>query len=146
MLPLQNGALQGIQELYEKKENRIEPLWALIEKWLERFKSVPAAPIELTEHICDPSTALVGYRSPAQHVICSLHGEHTGLGVLRYGAIDIVSYGPQYLPLGECQGFGIEGNALSDHGHAPVIDRMAPAHVQSERLHPDGGPAFRHPL
>lgn len=38
-----NGALQGIRELYEKKESRIEPLWALIEKWLERFKSAPAA-------------------------------------------------------------------------------------------------------
>jgi hypothetical protein len=45
-----------------------------------------------------------------------LHGSHTGLGVLRHDDIEIVNYGPQYLPLGECQGFGIEGNALSDHG------------------------------
>lgn len=108
--------LQSIQELSGKGEKRVHPLWALIETWLEKFNVVSDAPLSLPEHVYDPSTALVGYRSPAQHVFCSLHGEHTGLGVLRFGNIDIVSYGPQYLPLGECQGFGIEGNALSDHG------------------------------
>ncbi len=43
-------------------------------------------------------------------------GGTTGLGVLRLEDIEIVSYGPQYLPLEDCQGFGIEGNALTDQG------------------------------
>lgn len=110
-----NTCLREIQEAIKKKENRIDPLSVLIEKWLEPFKMEGGAPI-LEEHIYDPSTALVGYRSAGHHVVCTLHGEHTGLGSYKYGGIEIVNYGPQYLPLGECSGFGIEGNALSDQG------------------------------
>jgi hypothetical protein len=110
------ASMQGIQEMAEKGDHRIHPLWVLIERWLEKFKIQLSKPLSLPEQIYDPSTALIGYRTSTQHVICSLHGEHTGLGVLRYGHIDIVSYGPQYLPLGECRGFGIEGNAVTDHG------------------------------
>lgn len=108
--------LKDIQERIEKTCEKIDPLWVLLERWLAQHKILSDAPLELAEHIYDPSTALVGYRSAAQHVVCTLHGGHTGLGAFRLGDIEIVSYGPQYLPLGECQGFGIEGNALSDHG------------------------------
>lgn len=117
------AALNGIQERLDKEHHKIDPLWPLIEKWLEPFKTISRAPLLLSEQIYDPSTALVGYRSTSQHVVCTLHGGHTGLGALRYENIEIVNYGPQYLPLGECQGFGIEGNALSDHGmRRSVID------------------------
>lgn len=109
-------SMKGIQEHVERTMEKIDPLWVLIEKWLDQHKILSHASLELSEHIYDPSTALVGYRSPAQHIACTLHGEHTGLGMLRQGDIEIINYGPQYLPLGECQGFGIEGNALSDHG------------------------------
>ncbi len=87
-----------------------------MERWLEQYKIYSSAALSLPENIYDPSTALVGYRSTSQHVICTLHGGHTGLGMLRVEDIEIVNYGPQYLPLSDCQGFGIEGNALSDQG------------------------------
>jgi hypothetical protein len=110
------AAMKSIEEHLKKEEEKLQPLWPLIEKWLEKYKTLSTAPLSLPEQIYDPSTALVGYRSSSQHVICTLHGGHTGLGTLRLGDVEIVNYGPQYLPLGECQGFGIEGNALSDHG------------------------------
>lgn len=109
-------ALKNIQAYLEHSKEKIDPLWILIEKWLDQHKVLSRAPLELPEHIYDPSTALVGYRSAAQHIVCTLHGGHTGLGEYRLGDIGIVNYGPQYLPLSECEGFGIEGNALSDHG------------------------------
>lgn len=115
-LSLAESALKEIQEKIGKWNENIHPLWALIEKWLEQFKLPSPSPYSLPEQIYDPSTALVGYRSPSQHVVCTLHGGHTGLGAYRFEGVEIVNYGPQYLPLGECQGFGIEGNALSDHG------------------------------
>ena len=110
------AAMRGIQESADRQNGKIHPLWPLIEKWLEQFSTSAAIPLKLQENIYDPSTSLVGYRSSSQHAICTLHGGHTGLGALRYGNIEIVNYGPQYLPLGDCQGFGIEGNPLSDHG------------------------------
>lgn len=124
-------ALKGIHEGYSIHK-KINPLWPLIEKWLEQFS--PLSPnslkegekLRLQENIYDPSTSLVGYRSSAQHVVCTLHGGHTGLGVLRYGDIGIVNYGPQYLPLGDCQGFGIEGNSLSDQGMRRSIIEWRP--------------------
>jgi hypothetical protein len=109
-------AIKSIHENIENGKERIHPLWPLIEKWLEQYKILSSAPLSLPEHIYDASTALVGYRSSAQHVIFTMHGAHTGLGYFRLGNVEIVNYGPQYFPLGECQGFGIEGNALSEHG------------------------------
>lgn len=77
----------------------------------------------LPEYIYDPSTSLVGYRSAGQHAICTLHGANTGLGCYRWEDIEIFNYGPQYLPLENCAGFGIEGNYLSDHGlRKPAIE------------------------
>lgn len=106
---------KGIRSLVEAGA-AMHPLWPLIERWLEPYGGASCLSFVLPESVYDPSTALVGYRTSSQHAFCTLHGGHTGLGALRLGDVEIVSYGPQYLPLGECQGFGIEGNALSDQG------------------------------
>lgn len=109
-------SLRNVQTYLQENDEKIDPLWVLLEEWLNQHQSLSRASLELPEHIYDPSTALVGYRSSTQHVVCTLHGMQTGLGELRFDDVEIVNYGPQYLPLGECDGFGIEGNALSDHG------------------------------
>lgn len=108
--------LKSIQQYFDESNEKVEPLWALIEKWLDQYKILSCSPFILPENIQDPSTALVGYRSHSMHIACTLHGSQTGLGCLNYGGVEIVTYGPQYLPLAECDGFGIEGNSLSDHG------------------------------
>lgn len=95
------------------------PLMLLIEKILERQERVALigeVALSLPDRIYDPSMALVGYRSTDCYAACTLHGDHTGLGSFRLGDIQIVNYGPQYLPLADCQGFGIEGNHFTDHG------------------------------
>ncbi len=97
-----------------QKESPIDPMWILLEKLFCGEKQ--NSEIFLPEIVSDSSTALVGYRSAKQHAVCTLHGCKTGLGTFRYEDIEIVNYGPQYLPLGECRGFGIEGNNNSDQG------------------------------
>jgi hypothetical protein len=115
----ENAATASIERLMKEESRYLEPLhplWPLLERWLFQFPSTPFSSTDLADHIHDPSTALVGCRKKRQHVICTLHGEHTGLGSLRQGDVEIINYGPQYLPLEDCRGFGIEGNVLSDHG------------------------------
>ena len=108
--------LKKIEEESTQSEKEIAPLWVVIETWLIQFKMPLEEKLDLSESIYDPSTALIGNRSISHHAIATLHGEHTGLGSFRQDDVEIVNYGPQHLPLSECQGFGIEGNILSDHG------------------------------
>ncbi|MBA2368980.1 MAG: hypothetical protein H0V82_08165 [Candidatus Protochlamydia sp.] len=121
-------ASQALNLLLIKEASFIpaHPLWTLIEKvfsapLIDKNACFPSFP--LPEYVYDPSTSLVGYRSEQQHAICTLHGANTGLGSFRWEDIEIFNYGPQYLPLENCQGFGIEGNYLSDHGlRKPAIE------------------------
>lgn len=121
--------LQDIHAHVVYTGEKIDVLWALVENWLFKNANLSNKPsksdltpftcssnLKLPEQIYDPATALVGFRSAEQHVVCTLHGVQTGLGGIRQKDVEIVTYGPQYLPLGDCQGFGIQGNPLSDQG------------------------------
>lgn len=111
------ASLKVLNEKLEKSEFSIDCLWPVVDKYLNAYPSINETKASsLGEQIYDPSTSLVGYRSATQHAICTLHGSYTGLGSLRQNDVEFVSYGPQYLPLSECSGFGIEGNSLSDQG------------------------------
>ncbi|MDP1880702.1 MAG: hypothetical protein Q8K60_07160, partial [Parachlamydiaceae bacterium] len=117
--PFAEYAEAALKSLFEKEEYAsevIDPLWALIEKWCESFPLKTNANEPLSEYIYDPSTALVGFRAVSEQIMCTLHGGKTGLGSIRKDDVEIVSYGPQYFPLADCEGFGIQGNALSDQG------------------------------
>ena len=108
---------QFIASIPIEKSIEMDPLCVLLEKMIEHCsKEVGEGDTILPHNIYDPSTALVGIRNEAYHSICTLHGAQTGLGCLRNKDVHILSYGPQYLPLEECEGFGIEGNYLSEHG------------------------------
>lgn len=95
----------------------IHPLFPLIEKLINKYSNATAFAeiLQLSEKIFDPHMALVGRRFANHHAICTLHGGNTGMGSYRSEDIQIINYGPQYLPLGECRGFGIEGNEHTDH-------------------------------
>lgn len=111
--------LQHIYQHFQDSPFVISPIFPLIEKMIEHSKirnEIIEMPLQLSESILDPSMALVGIRKESSYVICTLHGNNTGLGSMRYEDVHIVNYGPQYLPLEECEGFGIEGNYLSEHG------------------------------
>lgn len=102
-------------ERFESLKLKIDPLWVVLEQ-IFNFSSSDASLFNLSNQIYDSSTSLIGYRSLQQSAICTLHGCHTGLGYMRDEDIEILNYGPQYFPLDNCKGFGIEGNHLSDHG------------------------------
>lgn len=111
-----SALLDELQKNWQDVLKPINPLWVLVEKLFVAEKKEASLPFPLPEHIYDSSTALVGYRSSNLHAVCTLHGGHTGLGSVKLEDVEIINYGPQYLPLGDCFGFGIEGNHLSDHG------------------------------
>lgn len=97
----------------------LPPLAILLENYLDESKEKKQkehSPIVLEQHIYDPSMALVGFRNPDYYGISTLHGNQTGLGCFAYKDAKLITYGPQYLPLGDCTAFGIEGNKHSDHG------------------------------
>ena len=154
-------ALKSLQEQCGQTREKIDPLWPLIEVWLSRHFTEMESGIKaklpnsksqeecsmpnpdlLSEYIYDPSTALVGFRSFSQHVICTLHGEKTGLGSIRKGDVEIITYGPQYIPLADCNGFGIEGNALSDQGMRRSIIEWRPHTFALKRMRPYGRSAL----
>lgn len=57
--------------------------------------------------ICDPHATLVGCRHGQLSVAATLCGGNSGLGALHCSTIDVVTYGPQSLPLGDCSQFGV---------------------------------------
>lgn len=111
----QKPAAEQIKFLKNLERMTIQPVMTLLEALME-FNPKNRQEWTLSEEVKDPSTSLVGVRFPHHHAFCTIHGAHTGLGTFKLGDIDIVNYGPQFLPLEECKGFGIEGNYLSEHG------------------------------
>lgn len=114
--------LEQLERMAQSEKVPLNSLTVLLEAWIERLKpdKVFAVKFELPSQIQDPSTALVGYRSPALNLLCTTFGGKTGLGCVHFDDIQIVNYGPQHLPLGDCEGFGIEGGACSYQDHLPA--------------------------
>ena len=77
--------------------------------------------LSLPSEFDDPYSDLVGWRRPGFSVVATLVGGHTGLGALHQRGLDIVTFGPQFLPLGECEGFGIDRGASSKEGSAAAV-------------------------
>lgn len=103
------------EEKFQHSNLNVQPLWLLFERIFD-LSAVQSEAFELPNQIYDCSTSLIGYRTEQQSAVCTLHGGRTGLGYFRDNDVEIMNYGPQYHPLDDCQGFGIEGNHLSDHG------------------------------
>ncbi len=97
-------------------EKQISPLWVLLERAFIPPNPITNNNLKLSQKIYDPSSALVGHRTADHYAISTLHGGYTGLGCVGIHDVEIINYGPQYFPLDDCRGFGIEGNYLSDHG------------------------------
>lgn len=106
--------LAYLAELNERGVLFLDPLLPLLEQQLGESSVANEAVFVLPQQIYDPENALVGYRSEKQNVVLTLHGGHTGLGCFQLEDTGIVSFGPQYLPLDDCRGFGIEGSDQSD--------------------------------
>lgn len=97
-----------MEELATREQVRIPVLAPLIEKWvLGHKKGPPSEGFVLDPLIHDEERALVGLRSESGHVVCTLSGGYTGLGTLLRGDLEVVTYGPQRSPYGDCASFGV---------------------------------------
>lgn len=118
--------LEQLERIAQPEKMQIAPLTVLLEAWIERLKQgkdlekLRSVKFELPTEIQDPYTALVGHRSSTLNLVCTAFGGKTGLGCMHCHDIQIVNYGPQHLPLGECEGFGIEGGSYSYQNHLPA--------------------------
>jgi len=81
----------------------------MLSGWLDQMapESTPVF-TELHNIVCDAGVGLMGKRTANFSVITTFSGGNTGLGTLRFHDIGIANYGPQLVPLGECEAFGIE--------------------------------------
>jgi hypothetical protein len=109
-----------------KSAKQLPLLAPLLEAWIERKgRTIDEKATSLPPTICDRHTALTGYRTPEESVLATVFGGGTGLGAFHRHDVQVMSYGPQYLPLGECQGFGIEGSErfLQKHRRLEIITK-----------------------
>ncbi|MEI8366768.1 MAG: hypothetical protein WCF65_10170 [Parachlamydiaceae bacterium] len=81
---------------------------AVQEHQKDRDSEVESAPLGVT--IQDVSLALAGCRSEKVSAVATLFGGGSGMGCYHTGDIQIVSFGPQHMPLNDCRGFGLEGS------------------------------------
>lgn len=86
------------------------------DKWLSKyFCKLPYTLPTLPSVFKDEELALAGCRSMSGSAVSTLSGGGTSMGCLYREDVQIVSFGPQHLPLGDCRGFGIE----SQENHLP---------------------------
>lgn len=65
----------------------------------------------------DEHFAIAGLRSAESSAVATLNGEKSGMGCYHFKDVNVMSFGPQHIPLGDCKGFGISGSSslLSDN-------------------------------
>ncbi len=115
------AAIEKLKAVFNK--GQFSPYLLLVETFLQTKSTLPSIePLNLTETIADPVALIAAIRSKERSVFCTLTGSRTGLGFIRNGDAKILTYGPQALPLGECQQFGIEAPARAGSGTIQVAD------------------------
>lgn len=135
----------AITKLHQYPESPKLPLYLhAVETFLASQLQPPTPEINpLPQMIADPNILLAGYRTPERSFVCSLSGSRTGLGYVRKGDVKIVSYGPQSMPLAECQQYGIEAPALLGEGAIQVGD--AEFRLSRKVKLPNQPPLNKHP-
>ncbi|MBJ7449059.1 MAG: hypothetical protein JHC93_01715 [Parachlamydiales bacterium] len=98
-----------LQNCLDEGGHYLDPLFLLFCQILENWPIPPKSSEFLLPHqIRDDYTALIGHRFAHTASIATLIGGQTGLGSYHYKDIKVTNFGPQFLPLGQCDAFGIE--------------------------------------
>ncbi|CCB86269.1 putative uncharacterized protein [Parachlamydia acanthamoebae UV-7] len=88
----------------------------LVHMYLSQIGNVsPSEAFSLDPWVFDQEVGLIGCRSAKNTVLCAGNGGQTGLGYIKQAQVEIVNYGPQFFPLGDCQGFGVEGSRFQSN-------------------------------
>lgn len=90
---------------------------ALEECFNEKSLPVVSGEYYLPSVLLDQALALAGSRSSESSAVATLYGGKSGMGCYHHQDVKVISFGPQYMPLGDCSGFGLEGSErfLKEH-------------------------------
>ena len=100
---------QKIEQLNEADGSSTFPLALILAQNYQEKLDVNENPLNMEPVILDKSLALVGIRSSRYSAFSTLYGHNSGMGSLTIGDVSLINYAPQYIPLGEFQGFGLQG-------------------------------------
>lgn len=89
------------------------PLQLVLNKWLSKYPKPSSVLPTLPSFFKDEQLILAGCRSISGSAVSTLSGGGSGMGSMYRGDVQIVCFGPQHLPLGDCRSFGIESQ--QDH-------------------------------
>lgn len=96
--------------LLHENESPISPYLVVLERWIESTTQPvltrETPPISSMES--DSDCAIIIRREEARTVLSTLAGSKSGLGAYVANGVQIVNFGPQHLPFGDCEGFGLE--------------------------------------
>lgn len=91
-------------------EKRFPVPMLMLAAWFQsHLQPVEGKIYQLSEIIEDASLALAGCRAATHSAVGTLYGGGTGMGCFHKQDVQVVNFGPQHLPLGDCRGFGLEG-------------------------------------
>lgn len=106
--------LEHLKVNVENNQLQIAPLAVLLVGYVEKLGLRPESiQFNLPGKIEDPDTGLIGIRQFKKSIVCTGFGGKTGLGSIHIDGVQLMSYGPQHLPLGDCRGFGVEAGRYS---------------------------------
>jgi hypothetical protein len=102
---------------------RIPSFHAILEYQLVKETAAVASNLEfsLPKAFSDHSLALAGCRLAKSSSVATLFGGGSGMGCFHCQDVQVVNYGPQHMPLGDCRGFGIEGGGRLLGSHVKSV-------------------------
>lgn len=118
-----NRQLEQLKLTTSHTTPKIDLLAYALNSWTEesRLQST-VQPRQQEAHIYDDVMSTMITRENNKTIVSTCCGGKTGLGALIFNDLQIVNFGPQHLPFGECKWFGLEQNffsrandILSDH-------------------------------
>ncbi len=112
LINLANDAKQWV----ERWGNNVDPLFYREMEFDKTNDLIPKATLE-NSFGTDDFLGIARLSTPSTHAAFTLSGWNTGLGVLKFGEVEIPALGPQGFPLSESGGFGL----AQIGAHQPVI-------------------------
>lgn len=110
--------LEQLTKMASEELIEIPPYSVILDAFFEELNfPIVSGEYYLPSIVCDEELALAGLRSSESSAIATLYGGVSGMGCYHHKDVQVMSFGPQHLPLGDCSGFGLEGGSrfLNDH-------------------------------
>lgn len=111
-----------VAEMASKYSIKVPAHLAVFNQWFSKNIAPQKEQITLSSSFADKDLAFVGCRSQDSSAVATIFGGRSGMGCFHFGDVQVVNFGPQHLPLGDCRGFGLEGAGRLLSGHLSFID------------------------